>query len=75
MTIRNFDRKMRNNSFNGTLNMGDSIGQQLQLVDFENNKISSVTLGSKYTNTLMLVYMLCQTSVATPMSIIAFFLK
>ncbi|CAO2842377.1 unnamed protein product [Amaranthus hypochondriacus] len=47
--------KMRNNSFNGTLNMGDSIGQQLQLVDFENNKISSVTLGSKYTNTLILI--------------------
>ncbi|KNA02988.1 hypothetical protein SOVF_213410, partial [Spinacia oleracea] len=47
--------KMRNNSFNGTLDMGDSIGQQLQLVDFENNKISSVTLGSRYTNTLILI--------------------
>lgn len=35
--------------------MGDSIGQQLQLVDFENNKISSVTLSSKYTNTLILI--------------------
>lgn len=43
--------------------MGDDIGQQLQLVDFENNKISSVTLGSRYTNTLMwvLVFVLWQT--------------
>ncbi|XP_021766713.1 probable leucine-rich repeat receptor-like protein kinase At5g49770 isoform X1 [Chenopodium quinoa] len=47
--------KMRNNSFNGTLDMGDSIGQQLQLVDFGNNKISSVTLSSRYTNTLILI--------------------
>ncbi|XP_048493695.1 leucine-rich repeat receptor protein kinase HPCA1 isoform X2 [Beta vulgaris subsp. vulgaris] len=47
--------KLRNNSFNGTLDMGDDIGQQLQLVDFENNKISSVTLGSRYTNTLILI--------------------
>lgn len=47
--------KLKNNSFNGTLNMGDNISQQLQLVDFENNEISSVTLGSGYKNTLMLM--------------------
>lgn len=47
--------KLRNNSFNGTLNMGNSISQQLQLVDFENNDISSVTLGSGYMNTLILI--------------------
>ncbi|XP_074295598.1 leucine-rich repeat receptor protein kinase HPCA1 [Silene latifolia] len=47
--------KLRNNSFNGTLDLGDSISQQLELVDFENNQISAVTLGSKYTNTLTLI--------------------
>ncbi|KAK9705096.1 hypothetical protein RND81_07G033600 [Saponaria officinalis] len=47
--------KLRNNSFNGTLDLGDSISQQLQLVDVENNQISSVTVSSKYTNTLTLI--------------------
>ncbi|KAK9289873.1 hypothetical protein L1049_008034 [Liquidambar formosana] len=47
--------KLRDNVFNDTLNMGNSISQQLQLVDLENNQISSVTLGSGYTNTLMLI--------------------
>ncbi|OMO77624.1 hypothetical protein COLO4_25068 [Corchorus olitorius] len=45
--------KLRNNAFNGTLNMGDSVGNQLQLVDLQNNEISSITLGSGYANTLM----------------------
>nr|GLL26760.1 probable leucine-rich repeat receptor-like protein kinase At5g49770 [Ipomoea trifida] len=47
--------KLRNNAFNDTLNMGSSIGQQLQLVDFQNNEISAVTLGSGYKNTLILI--------------------
>lgn len=47
--------KLRNNAFNGTLNMGDSISQQLQIVDLQSNQISSVTLGSGYGNTLILI--------------------
>ncbi|KAA8517588.1 hypothetical protein F0562_015062 [Nyssa sinensis] len=47
--------KLRNNAFNDTLNMGNSISQQLRLVDLQNNQISSVTLGSGYTNTLILI--------------------
>ncbi|KAK3032206.1 hypothetical protein RJ639_036136 [Escallonia herrerae] len=34
-------RKLRNNAFNDTLNMGSSIGKQLQLVDLQNNRITS----------------------------------
>ncbi|XP_038905470.1 probable leucine-rich repeat receptor-like protein kinase At5g49770 isoform X3 [Benincasa hispida] len=44
---------LKNNAFSGTLNMGDSISQRLQLVDLQNNNISSVT-SSGYTNGLML---------------------
>ncbi|XP_010275979.1 PREDICTED: probable leucine-rich repeat receptor-like protein kinase At5g49770 [Nelumbo nucifera] len=47
--------KLRNNSLNGTLDMGESISEQLQLVDLQDNRISSVTLGSGYTNTLILI--------------------
>ncbi|GMI78584.1 Vascular-Related RLK 1 [Hibiscus trionum] len=47
--------KLRNNAFNGTLNLGDSVGTQLELVDLQNNQISSITLGSGYTNTLILI--------------------
>ncbi|KAK3027514.1 hypothetical protein RJ639_040229 [Escallonia herrerae] len=47
--------KLRNNAFNDTLNMGSSIGKQLQLVDLQNNRITSVTLGSEYKSTLMLI--------------------
>ncbi|KAA0051261.1 putative leucine-rich repeat receptor-like protein kinase [Cucumis melo var. makuwa] len=46
--------KLKNNAFSGTLNMGDSISQRLQLVDLQNNNISSVTSYSGYTNALML---------------------
>ncbi|KAJ4832493.1 hypothetical protein Tsubulata_000041 [Turnera subulata] len=46
---------LKNNAFNGTLNMGDSVGTELQLVDLQNNQISSVTLTTAYTNTLVLV--------------------
>ncbi|KAJ4972319.1 hypothetical protein NE237_005418 [Protea cynaroides] len=47
--------KLRNNALNATLDMGDSISQQLQLVDLQNNHISSVTLNSAYRNTLILI--------------------
>ncbi|CAH8330538.1 unnamed protein product [Eruca vesicaria subsp. sativa] len=47
--------KLRKNAFNGTLSLGDTVGPQLQLVDLQDNDISSVTLSSGYTNTLILV--------------------
>ncbi|KAE8731855.1 putative leucine-rich repeat receptor-like protein kinase [Hibiscus syriacus] len=53
--VLDVDRKLRNNAFNGTLNLGDSVGSQLRLVDLLNNQISSITLGSGYTNTLILI--------------------
>ncbi|KAL8161834.1 hypothetical protein V2J09_013323 [Rumex salicifolius] len=47
--------KLKNNGFNGTLSMGDSVSQQLELVDLQHNEISSVTLGSSYKSTLILI--------------------
>ncbi|TQD77023.1 hypothetical protein C1H46_037469 [Malus baccata] len=47
--------KLKNNAFNDTLNMGDSISQQLTLVDLQNNDIPRITLGYEYQNTLILV--------------------
>ncbi|KAK4383027.1 putative leucine-rich repeat receptor-like protein kinase [Sesamum angolense] len=47
--------KLRNNAIGDKLDMSGNIGQQLQLVDLEDNNISSVTLGSGYRNTLMLI--------------------
>eukprot|EP00268_Persea_americana_P003274 TRINITY_DN10989_c0_g1_i8.p1 TRINITY_DN10989_c0_g1~~TRINITY_DN10989_c0_g1_i8.p1 ORF type:complete len:102 (+),score=14.12 TRINITY_DN10989_c0_g1_i8:164-469(+) len=44
--------RLKHNSFNSTLNMGDSISMQLQLVDLENNQITKLTLSSSYSNTL-----------------------
>lgn len=46
-------RLLDNNKFNGTLDMGDSISQQLQTVNFQNNLLTSVTLTSNYNSTLM----------------------
>ena len=46
-------RKLRNNALNNTLDMGDNICPQLQLVDLQDNQISSVTIRSQYKNTLM----------------------
>ncbi|KAK4381691.1 hypothetical protein Sango_2944400 [Sesamum angolense] len=43
--------KLRNNAIGDKLDMSGNIGQQLQLVDLEDNNISSVTLGSGYRNT------------------------
>ncbi|KAL4309717.1 hypothetical protein GQ457_01G025060 [Hibiscus cannabinus] len=48
-------QKLQNNAFNGILNLGDSVGNQLQLVNLQNNQISSITLGPGYTNTLILI--------------------
>ncbi|GAU47698.1 hypothetical protein TSUD_190260, partial [Trifolium subterraneum] len=47
--------KLRNNALNDTLDMGDNICPQLQLVDLQNNHISSATLNSEYKNTLLLI--------------------
>lgn len=47
--------KLRNNALNNTLDMGDNICPQLQLVDLQDNEISSVTLSSQYKNTLILI--------------------
>nr|XP_011466378.1 PREDICTED: probable leucine-rich repeat receptor-like protein kinase At5g49770 [Fragaria vesca subsp. vesca] len=47
--------KLKNNAFNNTLNLGDSISAQLDLVDLENNDISLVTMGYEYKNSLILV--------------------
>ncbi|PON65000.1 Serine/threonine protein kinase [Trema orientale] len=47
--------KLKNNKFNDTLNMGDSVSPQLQLVDLQNNAIEAVTVGSEYKNTLILL--------------------
>ncbi|KAK7360936.1 hypothetical protein VNO77_02954 [Canavalia gladiata] len=47
--------KLRNNALNNTLDMGDSICPQLQLVDLQENEISSVTLSLQYKNTLILI--------------------
>lgn len=47
-------RKLRNNAFNNTLDMGNAVGPLLQLVDLQNNQISAITLGSGIKNyTLM----------------------
>ncbi|XP_008782739.2 probable leucine-rich repeat receptor-like protein kinase At5g49770 [Phoenix dactylifera] len=42
------------NKFNGTLDMGKSISQQLQFVSFKNNALDSVTLTSSYDKALIL---------------------
>jgi len=48
-------RRLKKNAFNGTLSLGDTVGPELQLVDLQDNDISSVTLSSGYTNTLMYI--------------------
>ncbi|QHO28149.1 putative leucine-rich repeat receptor-like protein kinase [Arachis hypogaea] len=44
--------KLRNNALNNTLDLGGNICP-LQLVDLQDNQISSVILRSQYKNTLM----------------------
>ncbi|KAF6150138.1 hypothetical protein GIB67_023093 [Kingdonia uniflora] len=46
---------LKENQFNNSLEMGNEISSKLQLVDFQNNDITSVLLGSAYTKTLILV--------------------
>ncbi|KAK6156439.1 hypothetical protein DH2020_010687 [Rehmannia glutinosa] len=47
--------KLRNNAFNDKLDISSNIAQQLQLIDLQNNNISSLTLGPEYKSTLMLI--------------------
>ncbi|BFG36677.1 hypothetical protein CerSpe_229510 [Prunus speciosa] len=47
--------KLKNNAFNDTFNLGDSISSELQLVDLQNNQIRKITLGDEYKHTLILV--------------------
>ncbi|XP_008246057.1 PREDICTED: probable leucine-rich repeat receptor-like protein kinase At5g49770, partial [Prunus mume] len=47
--------KLKNNTFNDTLKLGDSISPQLQLVDLQNNQISKITLAYEYKHTLILL--------------------
>ncbi|KAG7017177.1 putative leucine-rich repeat receptor-like protein kinase [Cucurbita argyrosperma subsp. argyrosperma] len=59
--------KLKNNKFNDTLDMGDKVSEQLQLVDLQNNNISHLTLGSRYTKTLMLIgNPVCSTDATLP---------
>ncbi|KAH0465694.1 hypothetical protein IEQ34_005797 [Dendrobium chrysotoxum] len=44
-----------NNQFNGTLTMGDTISEQLQIVNFRDNLLSSFTVTSKYNKSLILI--------------------
>ncbi|PIA59778.1 hypothetical protein AQUCO_00400580v1 [Aquilegia coerulea] len=46
--------KLKNNQFNDSLDLGSNISQNLQLIDLENNDISSFKLSSGYTNVLLL---------------------
>ncbi|CAL9105922.1 unnamed protein product [Musa acuminata var. zebrina] len=47
--------RLNDNAFNGTLNMGSNISQQLKMVNFQNNNFISVTLSSNYNKTIILV--------------------
>ncbi|CAL9196240.1 unnamed protein product [Musa hybrid cultivar] len=47
--------RLNDNEFSGTLDMGSNISHQLEMVDFRNNALSSVTLSSDYNNTILLV--------------------
>eukprot|EP01018_Ginkgo_biloba_P024964 Gb_08019 [translate_table: standard] len=46
--------RLRNNFYNGTLKIDTSVSPQLQLIDFENNRITDVSLGESYNHTLLL---------------------
>ncbi|KAI0520031.1 hypothetical protein KFK09_007496 [Dendrobium nobile] len=45
---------LKNNSFNGTLDMGSNISEQLQVVNLESNSLTSVALSSSYNNSILL---------------------
>ncbi|KAL6132885.1 hypothetical protein ACLB2K_065124 [Fragaria x ananassa] len=46
--------KLKNNALNGTLNMGDSISLQLELVDLQNNQISQIVVEEEFKDELIL---------------------
>jgi hypothetical protein len=47
-------RRLRGNSFNGTLNIGADFSSGLRLIDLRDNKIAQITVGgSQYNNKLM----------------------
>ncbi|CAB4315448.1 unnamed protein product [Prunus armeniaca] len=57
--------KLKYNAFNGTLNMGDSINPQLQLVDLQNNQISRIILdfsGTRFAAAVLVHQMLLSVS-------------
>ncbi|KAG6518121.1 hypothetical protein ZIOFF_021523 [Zingiber officinale] len=45
--------KLDDNEFTGDLNMGNNISRELKVVNFENNKLRSVTLSSNYNNSII----------------------
>ncbi|XP_020577017.1 probable leucine-rich repeat receptor-like protein kinase At5g49770 [Phalaenopsis equestris] len=45
---------LKNNSFNGTLDMGSNISEELKIVNFENNDLTSVALSLSYNNSILL---------------------
>lgn len=53
LLLSTFHRILDDNEFNGTLDMGDSISQQLQIVNFKNNHLTGVKLTANYNKTLM----------------------
>jgi hypothetical protein len=52
LTSRTYRRVLSDNQLNDTLDMGNNISKDLDLVDIRNNKIASVTVYStlNYTN-------------------------
>ncbi|KAJ6798641.1 putative leucine-rich repeat receptor-like protein kinase [Iris pallida] len=46
---------LKNNSLNGSLDMGSNISKRLHIVNFENNALTSVALDTGYNNTIILV--------------------
>lgn len=53
MTVFSYFRKLKNNSLNGTFDMGNDVTISLNMVNLELNDITSVTLSSSYNNSLM----------------------
>ena len=48
LTVLTFgDRVLRNNQLNGTLDVGTTYSNQLQLIDLQNNSIESFTIRAK----------------------------
>ncbi|XP_020276103.1 probable leucine-rich repeat receptor-like protein kinase At5g49770 isoform X2 [Asparagus officinalis] len=45
---------LKDNRFNGSLDVGTNVSPQLKIVDFQNNALTSVELSSNYNNTIIL---------------------